>query len=286
MRRRVSGLLKTVSILIITWLLAARAWNAFVQRQMVTRYRACELSADEETEYRKAQAYNRALYEAGPDHIGEYAARTNRNADADGYGSADDEEYESLLDAGKDGVMGYVEVPSVGVSIPVYHYASEASLSKGLGHLYGSSLPVGGKNTHAVITGHRGLPSSRLFTDLDKVKKGDTFRVHVLNRDLYYRVDQIRTVLPDDTDDLAIREGEDLCTLLTCTPYGVNDHRLLVRGTRIPAPEAQRQADRNLPEKLYGFFSSWQVTIAAGVLALVLAAALLKKIWKPERRKQ
>lgn len=146
------------------------------------------------------------------------------------------EEYRSLLDVTGTGIMGYVEIPAIHVSLPIYHSTDEAVLQVASGHIAGSSLPVGGESTHAVISGHTGLPSARLFTDLDKLSEGDTFTITVLNRSMTYQVDQIRTVLPEDVSELTIAYGADYCTLQTCTPYGVNSHRLLVRGKRIEAP--------------------------------------------------
>lgn len=143
------------------------------------------------------------------------------------------ERYLACLDVSGTGVMGYVEIPKLGVSLPVYHGTSEAVLQRAVGHIEWSSLPVGGESTHSVLSGHRGLPSAKLFTELDKLREGDTFELMILNEVLTYEVDQIRTVLPTDVEELLIREGEDYCTLVTCTPYGINTHRMLVRGHRI-----------------------------------------------------
>lgn len=142
-------------------------------------------------------------------------------------------EYESLLDISGTGVMGYVQISAIGVNLPVYHGTSEAVLQIAVGHIAGSSLPVGGERTHCVLSGHRGLPSAKLFSDLDQMKEGDTFTVTVLDHTITYMVDQIRIVLPEEVEDLAIEDGKDYCTLVTCTPYGVNTHRMLVRGRRI-----------------------------------------------------
>ena len=143
------------------------------------------------------------------------------------------EDYWDILDVDGNGMMGYISIPRINVTIPVYHGTSEEVLQVAVGHLQNTSLPVGGENTHAVLSGHRGLPSQALFTDLDQVQVGDLFSLTVLNETLYYRVDQILTVLPNETDALAIEKGKDYVTLVTCTPYGVNSHRLLVRGARI-----------------------------------------------------
>lgn len=139
--------------------------------------------------------------------------------------------HELILSA--NGLMGYVEIPSIGVSLPIYHGTSEGVLQIGVGHIEWSSLPTGGANTHCVLSGHRGLPSAKLFTDLNKLREGDTFTLNILNEVMTYEVDQILIVVPNDLKELVISEGNDFCTLVTCTPYGVNTHRMLVRGHRI-----------------------------------------------------
>lgn len=146
-------------------------------------------------------------------------------------------EYESLLDLTGTGIMGYIRIPSINVNLPVYHTVEESVLQIAVGHIPGSSLPVGGETCHTVMSGHRGLPSARLFTDLDKISEGDIFSVTVLDEEFTYMVDQVRIVEPEDTTELGIVRGKDRCTLVTCTPYGVNTHRMLVRGCRIDTPE-------------------------------------------------
>jgi sortase A len=151
--------------------------------------------------------------------------------------SAYNEEHESLLNVDGSGMMGTLYIPSIRVNLPIYHTTSDNSLSAGIGHLEGSSLPVGGKGTHAVLTGHRGLPSARLLSDLDQVQIGDTFEITILNKTLYYEVDQILIVYPSQMDSLDIDADQDYVTLVTCTPYGINSHRLLVRGHRIDSTD-------------------------------------------------
>ena len=154
-----------------------------------------------------------------------------------------DPRYEAILNPLGNGLMGQVEIPCIDITLPIYHYTDEEVLQKGAGHLPGSSVPVGGAGSHAVISAHRGLPSAKMFTDLDRVKIGNVFYIHVLGDTLAYEVDQILTVEPSDTEALSVQEGEDYCTLLTCTPYAVNSHRLLVRGHRIPYEEETYQAE-------------------------------------------
>ncbi len=148
--------------------------------------------------------------------------------------------YEQLLNVGNNGVMGYIDIPAIDCSLPVYHGTDEAVLQVAVGHLEWSSLPVGGGTSHCIVSGHRGLPSARLFTDLDQLVEGDIFMFRILDEVLTYEVDQIRIVLPDELDDLGMEAGADLCTLVTCTPYGINSHRLLVRGHRV----------ENLPDRI------------------------------------
>ena len=149
-------------------------------------------------------------------------------------------EYDSLLDPTGTGVMGHLEIESIGVDLPIYHGVTDSVLQVGIGHLPGSSLPTGGESTHCVLSGHRGLPSSKLLSDLDQMVVGDTFLVHIMDQTFAYQVDQINIVLPDETEGLAITKGMDYCTLVTCTPYGVNTHRLLVRGKRVDYKEESR----------------------------------------------
>ena len=158
----------------------------------------------------------------------------------------DKKKYESLLDVSGTGIMGYIEIPKIACSLPVYHGTDEGALQIAIGHLEGSSLPVGGKSSHCVLSGHRGLPSARLFSDLDQMEEGDTFILNILGHKLAYEVDQIKVVLPEEMSDLEIQEGKDLCTLVTCTPYGINTHRLLVRGHRVKYVETKVQEQREV----------------------------------------
>lgn len=192
-----------------------------------------------------ARAYNAKLAQSGQPVLGEAAdpftaATGGSHASGDDSVSSKDKEYQSLLDSG-DGVMGSITVPKQSIDLPIYHGTSEQALASGAGHLYGSSLPVGGESTHAVITGHRGLVNAMMFTRLDEVKKGDFFYIQVMGETLGYKVDRISVILPNDTSKLKIVPGEDRVTLMTCTPYGVNTHRLLISGHRVaiplPAPE-------------------------------------------------
>ena len=191
------------------------------------------------------------------------------------------EDYASQLNIGADGIMGYVEIPKISVNLPIYHGTGNDSLDRGVGHLLGSSLPVGGKDTHCILTGHSGLASQKMFTDLELLEVTDVFYLNVLGEILAYQVEEINTVLPHDTSLLGITSGEDYCTLVTCTPYGVNTHRLLVRGTRIPYEEAEVLVEEVLQEEPPK--SSWEQKYLQGLLigvftALGLAVAIISII--------
>lgn len=193
----------------------------------------------------------------------------------------DKKEYESLLDVSGTGIMGYIEIPKIGCSLPVYHGTDEGALQIAIGHLEGSSLPVGGKSTHCVLSGHRGLPSARLFTDLDQMEEGDIFILNVLGRKLAYEVDQIKVVLPEEMSDLEVIEGKDLCTLVTCTPYGINTHRLLVRGHRTKYVEEKVQAQKEVQTKKMD--TRLLIAGAAGGIVLVIIIAVIVRRRKRRR---
>lgn len=181
--------------------------------------------------------------------------------------------YETLLNMAGSGIMGYVEIPKIQINLPIYHGTETDTLERGIGHLLGSSLPIGGESTHTILSGHSGMASQKMFTDLEQLAKGDVFYLRVLQETLAYQVSSIRTVLPHDTSLLSIEEGADLCTLITCTPYGVNSHRLLVTGSRIPYEEAETiQADTQDAETTE---STWEEKYMEGILYGILAALVL-----------
>ena len=200
----------------------ANYWNSFHQSRAIAGYADAVAELDPE-EYQRilseAQAYNA--------EIGQHGMKFNLN-------EAELARYDSLLDITGTGIMGYIEIPQIRCYLPIYHSTDEAVLQIAIGHIAGTSLPVGGETAHCVLTGHRGLPSAKLFTDLDQMVEGDIFMIRTLDETFTYEVDQIRIVLPEDVSALQLESGKDLCTLVTCTPYGVNTHRLLVRGHRIP----------------------------------------------------
>lgn len=208
-------------IALLLYPVVSNYWNSFHQSKIIAGYAqaAAELDDDAyQTLWEEAQAYNHTLL---------------KKEDRFHPGAEEKEIYEKLLNISGHGMIGYVKIPSIGVLLPIYHGTDREVLQTAIGHIQGTSLPVGGTGTHCVISGHRGLPSSKLFTDLDQLTKGDIFILYVLDETLTYEVDQIHITEPDDLSLLEIEENEDFCTLMTCTPYGVNSHRLLVRGHRI-----------------------------------------------------
>ena len=235
-------------------------WNTKTQTRVVENYREILESLkpeDYDVFFEEAENYNTTL--------------SKLNFPLTDYNNL--EGYNNILDISGNGVMGYVSIPKLGVELPLYHGISSEVLNIACGHLEGTSLPVGGENTHCVLSAHRGLPHAKLFTDLDKMEVGDTFTITVLNRTVTYQVDQIKVVLPNDVNDIQIVEGEDLCTLLTCTPYGINSHRLLVRGKRI----------ENATPKLYVNSNAYRIdslvatpVVAAPILLILLIVLMIK----------
>ena len=214
-----------IGLSLVLYPTVADYWNSLHQSRAIATY-AEEVAHIDTDQYaalwQDAVAYNQSLRE-----------RDNIFILSDEQKAA----YDDLLNIGGNGVMGYIEIPAIGVSLPVYHGTDEAVLQIAIGHLEWTSLPVGGESSHCVVSGHTGLPSAKLFTNLNQLVAGDTFLFRILDETLTYEVDQIKIVLPRETDDLLIEEGRDLCTLVTCTPYGVNSHRLLVRGHRVENAE-------------------------------------------------
>lgn len=193
--------------------------------------------------------------------------------------------YEDVLNINGDGVMGYVEIPKIDVYLPIYHGTSEEVLEEGAGHLEMTALPIGGENRHPVISAHRGLPSAELFTRLDEMETGDEFYIHVLDETLAYEVDQIEVILPEELSLLQPEEDRDLLTLLTCTPYAVNTHRLLVRGTRVPYVESavQDHVDRARADR--SWLEEYIHAIVLGVLLLIILGTAAFLIWRRKRKK-
>ena len=267
--RSLSSLLMLIALVIGTVLLvypsASDYWNSFHQSQSIMGYaeQVAQMSAAEYVQFiYEAEAYNAELAKNGNEwHMSETQKM----------------EYESRLTFSSTGVMGYIDIPKISVKLPIYHGTSESVLQTSIGHLAETSLPVGGKGSHCVLSGHRGLPSSKLFSDLDKMVQGDTFTLSVLNETYTYQVDQIRVVEPTDLRELTIRPDMDLCTLVTCTPYGINSHRLLVRGHRVKNAngDARVVADAFLVRPVY---------VAPFIMMFILAGLLIKFVALPSKR--
>ena len=245
-------------------------WNSFHASRAVAAY------AQEVADLNGAE-YDRLL-EAARDYNARAAQRSNTFALTE----AEQEEYQSLLNMDGTGIMGYIEIPNIKLSLPIYHGTEDSVLQIAVGHLDWSALPVGGEGTHCVLSGHRGLPSAKLFTNLDQLREGDTFTLRVLDEVLCYEVDQIRIVEPQDTAALLPEPGQDLCTLVTCTPYGVNTHRLLVRGHRIETPDSA-DAIRVTSDAMQ--IEPILVAPAVGVPLVLLAVAILLLSDRRHRRK-
>ena len=229
MKKHLPNILLTLTFLIGLSLLlypsVSDYWNSLHQSRAIATYaeEVANIDTDKYTAlWQEAVAYNQNLRERDNIFLLSEAQKA---------------QYDALLNIGGNGVMGYIEIPAIGVSLPVYHGTDEAVLQIAIGHLEWTSLPVGGASSHCVVSGHRGLPSAKLFTNLDQLEIGDTFIFRILDETLTYEVDQILIVLPNETDALHIEEGKDLCTLVTCTPYGINSHRMLVRGHRVENAE-------------------------------------------------
>ncbi|HEL0023781.1 class C sortase [Streptococcus equi] len=253
-----------VGCLIVLYPTLSNYWNAQHQSQLIADYVSSTQALshkDSQLMLEAANQYNQQLKVAHDPDL----TLTDSETEA----------YQQQLDITNTGIMGYIEIPKVHERLPIYHGTDEEILQVAIGHLAGTSLPVGGKGTHAVISGHRGLPSAKLFTNIDKLRVNDTFTITSLNRTLTYQVDHIATVLPDDVSLLRIEEGKDLVTLVTCTPYGVNTHRLLVRGHRIKTatPTATRGSQK--PSKL----NLWLLLASAIGLSLILVGT-----WRWRRR--
>lgn len=199
-------------------------------------------------------------------------------------------DYKAQLNIAGNGTMGYVEIPKINVNLPIYHGTDNDSLERGIGHLLGSSLPVGGPSTHSILTGHSGMATQKMFTDLEQLTLGDVFYLHVLDETLAYQVDNIKTVLPYDTRLLGVVSGKDYCTLVTCTPYGVNTHRLLVRGSRIPYEEAEILIEEQAQETVTK--SNWEEMYMLGiwlgilvVLIIACIAVVVRFVYKKRKAK-
>ena len=259
---------------IFTYPTISNMWNEYRNAQLVSKYNesVSNLSDDEyEKLWNEAQEYN---------------AHHMVNTVVDAFNEEDEyvlsHPYDEVLDPNGDGLMGSIEIPKLKLKLAIYHGLSTEVLEKGVGHVEGTSLPIGGEGTHAVLAAHRGLPSAKLFTDLDQMEIGDIFLIHVLDKTLAYKVDQIKTVLPEETDELEIEEGKDLVTLVTCTPYGVNTHRLLVRGVRTDYVE---QETEETPAQQLAKLDPVKVMIGGLVVLIILIIIIYIVVRRKNKKK-
>ena len=277
LNKLIIGFIFLAGLSLLLYPFVANQWNNHRQKQLISSYeqsvsdKDAAHEIDYDAELQKAKAYNEALLPSIlPDSFAVAEA------------SEEDKTYMDALNIAGDEVMGIVEIPKINIKLPIYHTTDEEVLKQAAGHLEGSSLPVGGESTHAVISAHRGLPSASLFTDLDQLKKGDHFLIHVLNETLCYEVDKISVVKPEETSSLAVEEGQDLVTLLTCTPYGVNTERLLVRGHRVPYVE-QKVADEKTPLSGISLHTNYLLWV---IIGLTITAIFILVLYLKEKNLQ
>ena len=266
------GIIFLIGLLLVLYPTVSNFLSNREQKKVIREYSSIVNNMDKEEKeamYNEAVDYNKEIYEKG---MIDYS-----NPDAV-------QGYNDILDVSGTGIMGYISIPKINVELPIYHGTSDGVLQVAVGHLEGSSLPVGGENTHCVLSGHRGLPSADLFTHLDRLNVHDIFTISVLDKTLVYEIDQIKVVAPGDTQYLQIEDGKDYCTLLTCTPYGINTHRLLVRGVRV--------ADSDDKNNIYVYADAYKidtktVTVLMAVpLTLLLLLGMVVHIRRNKKRKQ
>jgi sortase A len=261
------GLALLVGLCLILYPTVSNYWNRFHQSRAISTYT--------ETVEEMDDSDSEKILEAAK----EYNAERTKKQEGTNLSGKEMAEYKKQLNVSGLGIMGYIEIPKINCNMPIYHGTDESILQIAAGHLEWTSLPVGGKSSHCVIAGHSGLPSAKLFTDLDSLEIGDIFMITVLTETLTYEVDQIKVVLPEEVDDLKIVEGKDLCTLVTCTPYGINSHRLLVRGHRIANIEEDATGEAAPIQKL-------PILLAAGAMLLAIGAAVIIRRRTRKKRKK
>lgn len=280
----VFALMFAAGFLLLTYPTISDQWNTYRQSRLISSYEETVSTMEPEDfseEWEKARAFNDTL--------------TENNIYGDVFAGEDedleDTEYWSVLNAAGDGVMGYTSIPKINVKLSIYHGTSDDILQTGVGHLDGTKLPIGGENTHCVLAAHRGLPSARLFTDIDQLEKGDRFYIHVLDEVLAYEVDQIYDMVDkDDMETLesamSIVDGEDHVTLFTCTPYGVNTHRLLVRGVRVPYEGEEDVAATPTETMVRAVQDYYMLYLVLGLSVTLLVILILRCLIRPKRRKR
>ena len=287
MKRKIANVLFGVLFLIgfgiLVYPTVSDQWNTYRQSRLISNYETTVENLTEEDfsdEWQKAIAFDQAL------------VRNDLYGDVFGEddGELESTEYWKVLNVANDGVMGYLSIPKINVKHAIYHGTGDKVLQTGIGHLNGTKLPIGGESTHSVLAAHRGLPSARLFTDLDQIKKGDMFYVHVLDEILAYQVDQILDMVDKDDREtleaaLQIEEGKDQVTLFTCTPYGVNSHRLLVRGTRVPY-NGEEEAETSVAESMLKTVQNYYMLyLILGLSITFLIILFMRFLFKAKDRK-
>lgn len=284
-KRRIRNLgiavLAVIGLAVLLYPIISDKWNGYRQQLLLSDYSDTVQKIDkteQEALLDKAKIYNAELIGSEVPDI--FVRMENTN----------DLEYDSILNPSGDGVMGSVEIPCIDVNLPIYHSTSDKVLQMGAGHLPGSSLPVGGEGTHAVISAHRGLPTARMFTDLDRVKEGDQFYLHILGETLAYEVDKSQVVDPDETESLAIDQKKDYVTLVTCTPYGINTQRLLVRGHRVDYHPEERvqQASHKAPPTGHSVAMRLLCVLAGLILggAVIFVPGLIRKGFRRSQKRR
>ena len=287
MKRKISGILFGLMFLlgfaILIYPTVSNQWNTYRQNQLISSYEELIGKMAEEDftkEWEKANAFNDTII--------------HNNIFGDVFGENGDDikntEYWQILNVGNDGVMGYVSIPKINVKLSIYHGTADDVLQTGIGHLNGTKLPIGGESTHSLLAAHRGLPSARLFTDIDQLERGDMFYVHVLDETLAYQVDQILDMVDKDDNEtlqkaLQIEEGQDYVKLFTCTPYGVNSHRLLVRGTRVPYNGEEEIESTAAESMLKSIQNYYMIYLILGLSVTLLVILLMKFLIKPGKKK-
>ena len=286
MKRKIAnilfGILFLIGFGILIYPTVSDQWNTYRQNQLISSYenQVSDLTEEDFTdEWKKAEAFNSAL--------------TQNNLYGDAFGEDDKDirttEYWKVLNVAGDGVMGYLSVPKINIKLAVYHGTADDVLQTGVGHLNGTKLPIGGESTHCVLAAHRGLPSARLFTDIDQMKKGDMFYLHVLDEILAYQVDDILDMVDKDDREtldkaLQIEPGKDQVTLFTCTPYGVNSHRLLVRGTRVPYNGEEETETTVVDSMLKSVQNYYMLYLILGLSVTLLIILLMRYFFKRKDR--
>lgn len=277
------GLMFLIGFGILVYPTVADQWNTYRQSRLISSYERTISDMEPEdftAEWEKAQAFNDTL--------------TQNSIYGDVFGEEDQEledtDYWQVLNVGGDGVMGYLSIPKINIKLSIYHGTSDEVLQTGVGHLNGTKLPIGGESTYSVLAAHRGLPSARLFTDIDQLEKGDMFYIHALDETLAYQVDQILDMVDKDDHEtlekaLQIEEGKDQVTLFTCTPYGVNSHRLLVRGTRVPYTGEEEAASTPVDTMLEAVQNYYMLYLILGLAITLLIILLMRFLMGSGRKK-